>query len=269
MTARRGDDLLIVPRVDERGGDGVALGERGTRAVHAEEREIEVAGDERRGNDLIEQVARHEQIDALLRFARVGDRLIDGVREHFTLRFLVRTFAEHIVRQRFIHVFSHDPRAFLRSGDRARRDDTGFVFEKNRLHTFSLQEQINDTHDRTRQHAEHDDRACDDEHFRRHTVHQPFRLELDRGRGYAVGKTRYGNDRTRARVTPDTVVHAKPRQQRAQEDEDNAHRTRKLVADKPERAFENDPKKLTDTADEPAHHKGAETVFEMLGRWVE
>lgn len=69
-----------------------------------------------------------------------------------------------------------------------------------------------------------------------------------------------------ARVFPDAVVHAQAGQERAAEDENDGNGARKFIALQSRPVFEHKAEKLTETADPPAHDKGAVTRLEMLGR---
>lgn len=60
---------------------------------------------------------------------------------------------------------------------------------------------------------------------------------------------------TRARVSADAVINAEPRQQGADKDEQNADRTRQLVAAEAENIFQHIAEKLSDTADKPARRQ--------------
>ena len=131
MAARRGDDRIRVSRVDHGSAQRERLAHRRAGAVHAQKGNAELTRRETCRNDLVQQIPRNQKIDFFLGEIGVLYALFDGIGEHFALRFFVRLFVEHIVIERKIYVFTHDPFRFLRSRDRRRGDDLRSVIKIN------------------------------------------------------------------------------------------------------------------------------------------
>ena len=125
---------------------------------------------------------------------------------------------------------------------------------------------IDQPHDRTRKHAEHDNRPGHHKHFCGKPIDIALGFELQRGRSHAVGKPRNGHNGARARVFADAIVHAQPGEQRAAKDQNDRNGTGQNVPFQPGPELQHISQKLTETANAAPHHKGAVTRLKMFGR---
>ena len=137
MAARCRHDAAKIPAVHKRRRKGEALRHRRTGAVHTEKGNGEIACRKACRNDLIEQIARDDEIDFIAREVRVGNRPVNDVREHLALRLFVGALAEHVVRKRRFDIPPDDPLALLCPRNCAHGDNARLSFKYDPLSHIS------------------------------------------------------------------------------------------------------------------------------------